>query len=96
MYAIYDLLDSLRYQYPNGVTTMAHCSAGCGKPARGGRKCKDCLGDDLERLGVDKALVSQLQLKHKELQAQQSEIEDIKDEIIKDEIIKGVKTNGHN
>lgn len=91
MNEIHALLDSLRYQYPSGVTTMSYCSTGCGKSARGGHKCKDCIGDDLERLGVNKILVHVLQSKHAELQTLQSEIEDIKDKAIK-----GVNTNGNN
>lgn len=90
MNKIHTLLDSLRYQYPNGITTMSYCSTGCGKSARGGHKCKDCIGDDLERLGANKLLVYVLQSKYTKLQTLQSEIEDIKDKIIK-----GVNINGN-
>ena len=63
---------------------MSPCSTGCGKPARGGRECKDCLGDNMEKFGVSKVSVYLLQSKLKKLQELQYSIEDLKDQIIKE------------
>ena len=51
------LLERLKYQiYRPAVTTMAQCSNGCGRPARGGEECWECLvkklQDKLEELAA--------------------------------------------
>lgn len=44
------MIEMLRYQYPHGVCTMAHCA--CGKPSRGGGKCADCIACDMIDAGA--------------------------------------------
>lgn len=50
-----DLMNLIRREFFHGVSTMANCA--CGRPARGGGKCKDCLTNDLAKhVGLPLAL----------------------------------------
>ena len=43
----YQLLHTLRRNYPNGVTTWSNCINECGEPARGGGKCATCCESEI-------------------------------------------------
>ena len=47
---ISDLKHMIWRQMPTGQTTWSLCFNGCGKPARGGGQCIECLEDKLGAL----------------------------------------------
>ena len=69
MSRVTDLVSELIYQYPTGITTHAPCAAGCGKFARGGHMCRECLQAELLTLGVDKNKIVSLTVWLETLQA---------------------------
>ena len=60
MSRVTELVSELVYQYPTGITTHAPCAAGCGKFARGGHMCRECVQQEMLALGVSKRKVSAL------------------------------------
>ena len=46
---LHKLISDLRYQYPTGVTTYTPCANGCGRSARGGLTCSQCLEAELAK-----------------------------------------------
>lgn len=47
---LYELIAAIQYQLPLGITTWSCYSQACGRPARGGRKCIECLRSELQEL----------------------------------------------
>jgi len=78
---IINLLHSLRYQYPSGVTTMGNCSAGCGKPARGSGICKACLTKELIKAGIDTVKLFKYRSYMAEQQELQAKLQDLYEEL---------------
>ena len=57
MNRILELTNELIYQYPTGITTHGPCANGCGSMARGARRCKACVQQEMLALGVPKRKV---------------------------------------